>query len=690
MPGGVRTSRRTSPSSLGRVQYSKVNWPVFATSGALIILTALWAGIWPDQAGAALSGMVGWVSTNLGWFYILVATVALAFVLIVALSRLGDTRLGPDNSRPQFSLYSWAAMLFAAGIGVDLLFFSVAEPVAQFYGPPEGDPKTVAAARQSIVLTLFHYGITGWAMYALMGMCFGYFAYRRGLPLSVRSALMPLIGRRVHGVAGHGADVAAVLGTVFGVATSLGIGVVQLNYGLTVLFGIPQNATVQLCLIGVAVAVATVSAISGVDKGIKRLSEMNVALALLLTVYVLVTGKTADILDGVVQNVGDYASSFLGLTLNTYAYSDASEWLGNWTLFFWAWWIAWAPFVGLFLARISKGRTLRQFVVGTLTLPFVFVLTWIGIFGNAAIHRLLDGDDAFGQLTLAYPERGFYALLQDYPGAGVVTVVVSLVGLLLYITSADSAALVTSNLSAKLSGPDHDGPRWSRVFWAMATGALTMAMLLVGGIPALLNATLVIGLPFALVMILAMVGLARSLGQERYLAAARQATLAAVDRSLSQRLSYAVTYPDEPTARRFIAEVALPALAEVAAMARDQGLEAIVDQDNCKLTIPLEGEDFIYRIEPVPRPMPSFAMRIAPDVDVYYRLEVCAGNGPIGRDVAGLTREQVCADVLALFSAHLDFLERSSKPGLGRRVGELKERLTSLARVLRNRSSVGS
>lgn len=667
---------------------SRVNWPVFATSGGLIILIALWAGLWPAHASQVLAAAVGWISTNLGWFYIAIATAALTFVVIVALSRLGDTKLGPDNSRPQFSLYSWAAMLFAAGIGVDLLFFSVAEPVAQFYGPPEAEAQTVTAAREAIVLTLFHYGITGWAMYALMGMCFGYFAYRRGLPLSVRSALRPLIGKRIQGVAGHGADIAAVLGTVFGVATSLGIGVVQLNYGLTILFGLPQNNLIQLSLIGFAVLVATISAVSGVDKGIKRLSEINVALALLLTGYVLITGRTADILNGLVLNVGDYAASFLGLTLNTYAYSDSSQWLGNWTLFFWAWWIAWAPFVGLFLARISKGRTLRQFVVGTLMLPFVFVLTWIGIFGNAAIHRLLSGDEEFGQLTLEYPERGFYALLQDYPGATAVTVIVSIIGLLLYITSADSAALVTANLSAKLDGPDDDGPRWSRIFWATATGVLTMAMLLVGGIPALLNATLIIGLPFAVVMILVMIGLARSLGHERYLAAARQRSGVSVERSLSQRLSYALTYPDETVARKFIETVAVPALKDVEQLARDQGLEVTVDEAACRLTIDLEGEDFVYRVEPTRWPMPSFALRLAPNLDVYYRLEVCADNGPIGRDVAGLTREQLSADVLAMFSAHLEFLERTATTGFAARFRELGERFTSRARALRNRGRV--
>ncbi|PID98487.1 MAG: high-affinity choline transporter BetT, partial [Actinomycetales bacterium] len=483
-----------------------VNWPVFAISGVIIIAVAAWAGFLPESAGGVLATAVTWISINLGWFYIALATVVTLFVIIIAVSGWGTIRLGPDHSRPEFSLYSWTAMLFAAGIGVDLLFFGVAEPIYQYYGPPEGSPETVQAARDAIVLTLFHYGISGWALYSLMGMCLAYFAYRHGLPLTVRSALYPIIGKRIYGPAGHAVDIAAVLGTVFGVATSLGIGVVQLNYGLTVLFGIPENRAAQLALIALAVGVATISAVSGVDKGIKRLSEINVGLALGLLAYVLITGKFSNILNGLVMNVGDYASSFMGLTLNTYAYAggEATEWLSAWTLFFWAWWIAWAPFVGLFLARISKGRTLRQFIIGTLTLPFLFVLLWITVFGNAAIMRVIGGDKAFGELTMASPQTGFYELLKGYPGAPVVIVVASLIGLLLYITSADSAALVMANLSSKISSPDGDGPPWARIFWAVATGALTMAMLIVGGINALQNATLIIGLPFAIVVILVM------------------------------------------------------------------------------------------------------------------------------------------------------------------------------------------
>ena len=667
-----------------------VNWPVFACSGALIVAIASWAAFAPESASGVLSSAVTWIAINLGWFYIALATAVTVFIIAIVAGRWGTIRLGPDHSRPQFSLYSWSAMLFAAGIGVDLLFFGVAEPIFQYFNPPDGTPETVQAAREAIVLTVFHYGITGWSLYALMGISLGYFAYRRGLPLSIRSALYPLIGRRVHGVAGHAVDIAAVLGTVFGVATSLGIGVVQLNYGLTVLFGLPEGMGTQIALIAVAIAIATISAVSGVDKGIKRLSELNVGLALVLLAYVLLTGEFARILNGLVMNVGDYAASFLGLTLNTYAYTDATSWLGSWTLFFWAWWIAWAPFVGLFLARISKGRTLRQFVIGTLTLPFVFVLLWIAVFGNAAIQRVLAGDRAFGELTMAKPERGFYELLTSYPGGMVITAVASIIGLLLYITSADSAALVTANLSSRLATPDTDGPRWTRIFWAIATGCLTLAMLLVGGIPALQNATLIIGLPFAIVIIVVMFGLVRALQHETHLAAARARTpTVAVERSWSQRLAYAVTYPDRGTAQRFLREVAAPVLQAAAKEATDLGLDASAtlweDPPSVELVIRLDGDDFTYRVAPVERPKPSFALRFAPTDDVYYRLEVFSSTGSLDHDIAGFSQDQVIADALGLFESHLDFLERCDRPGPGERLRELRQRITGVAGKLRLR-----
>jgi len=493
---------------------TRVNRTVLVGAAGGVLALTLWAVSAPTQAAATIGTLVAWASETFGWFYILLATAVLGFVLFLAFSRHGHKRLGPAHSTPRYSTFTWAAMLFAAGIGTDLMFFAVAEPVTQYLAPPVGAGGTVDAAREAAVWTLFHYGISGWAMYALMGVSLAYASYRLGLPLAIRSALYPLFGRRVDGRLGDAVDLAAVLGTIFGVATSLGIGVVQLNFGLSLLFGIPEGQAAQLGLITVAALVATVSAVSGVDRGIRRLSQLNVVLALGLAGFLLVAGNTVFLLNALVLNVGDFVSSFPGLTLQTFAYDRPAEWLSAWTIFFWAWWTAWAAFVGLFLARISYGRTIRQFVAGTLLLPFSYVLVWVSVFGNSAIDRVRGGDVAFGELAMLTPERGFYTLLMEYPAFPVVAAIATIVGLLFYVTSADSGALVMANLCSHRSTPHDDAPPSLRAFWGVVTGLLTAAMLAVGGVPALQSATVVMGLPFAFVMVLVMLSLHRALQAE--------------------------------------------------------------------------------------------------------------------------------------------------------------------------------
>ncbi|MGI8911058.1 MAG: BCCT family transporter, partial [Rubrobacteraceae bacterium] len=296
---------------------TRINPIVFFGSSVCILAIALWAIISPQGASDTIGVLVGWISEWFGWFYILIATVFLAFVIFLALSPYGKVKLGPEHSKPDFSTVSCAVVLFAAGIGTDVMFFAVAEPVTQYLAPPTGEGETLNAAREATVWTLFHYGITGWAMYALMGIALAYFAYRMNLPLSIRSALYPLFGNRIYGPLGHGVDLAAVLGTIFGIATSLGIGVVFLNFGLKLLFGIPEGLPAQIGLVVLAVSVATISAITGVDRGIRRLSELNVWLTLGLAGFILVTGQTIFLLNAFVLNIGDYVSNFAGLTMQT-------------------------------------------------------------------------------------------------------------------------------------------------------------------------------------------------------------------------------------------------------------------------------------------------------------------------------------------------------------------------------------
>ena len=673
----------TGPPDLPPENKTRVNKTVFFGSASGIIAIALWAILAPSNASDVIAAVVGWVSVNLGWYYFLIVTVVLVFVIVVALSRVGKTRLGPDHSRPQFSLFTWTAMLFAAGIGIDLMFFSVSEPVTQYLAPPTGDGSSVEAARQAMVWTLFHYGLTGWALYALMGLALGYFAYRQNLPLSIRSALYPIFGKKIHGPIGDVVDIAAILGTIFGIATSLGIGVAQLNYGLTFMFGTPETLLVQGSLIALSVVMATISVVSGVEKGIRRLSELNVLLSVGLMLFILIAGNTSFLLDAIVLNIGDTLSRFPAMTLDTFAYDRPDEWLNWWTLFFWAWWIAWAPFVGLFLARISRGRTIREFVAGTMIVPFAFILIWIAVFGNSALAIVIGGDAGFGEVAMNSPERAFYSLLAEFPFAPATAAIATFTGLLFYVTSADSGALVMANFTSHLKDSESDGPKWLRIFWAVTTGVLTMAMLLVGGIPTLQNATIIMGLPFSAVLLLVMLGLYRALRLEQSLTDSYRASLPGLlsgrstdparARNWRQRLTRAMSYPGPRQAERFVSSVALPALQEVRDELVTQGAEVTLSQGvvdglqipHLDLNVSMGDErGFKYQIYPVQFDTPTYAVRSASASGKYYRMEVFSLEGSHGYDLMGYSKEQVITDVLDHYETHLDFLHLNrAEPG---------------------------
>ena len=637
----------------------RTKWTVLVVSVTFILAVAVWTLIAPERSGTVLGEIVGWTSTWFGWFYIALATVILLFVLIIGV-RYRGVRMGKDTDRPEFSTFAWSAMLFAAGIGTDLMFFAVAEPASQYLFPPQGEAETLEAARQSSVWALFHYGITGWGMYALMGVALGFYVHRLGLPLAIRSTLYPLIGRRIKGPIGDAVDIATVLGTIFGVATTLGIGVVMLNVGLDILFGIPQGLTAQTLLILLAVFAATVSAVTGIDRGIRVLSQLNVLLAVFLAVWVLVTGETAFLLRAIVMNIGDYVSMFPGMTMDTMAFDHPDEWMAGWTLFFWAWWIAWASFVGLFLARISKGRTIGQFVLGTLTIPFSYIVMWISIFGNSAVAQIRQGDAAFGELAVNVPEQGFYTLLQQHPAAFFLVGLATLVGLLFYVTSADSGALVMANLSSELPGGAVDARPWLRVVWAGATGLLTAGMLAVDGIPALQNATIIMGLPFAFVMIAVMVGLPRALAQDRV---RTQAAPAALPPQLTpvpspqlwrRRLARATGTVTVRQANEHLEDVVLPALEALRAELAAQELDAQVRVDElhtsgevrrtAELVVDHEGAQFRYPVRLRLLQAPSFGalVREASDQTAVLHVELPTG----GYDLMAYDHDQVCSAVL--------------------------------------------
>lgn len=650
----------------------RLNKMVFFTSSAIILFFSLYTILFNDSASTILDMTLNWVSHTFGWYYFFTASVCIIFVLFLAFSRYGDIKLGPKHSQPEYSLLSWSAMLFAAGIGIDLMFFSVAEPIMQYMNPPLIEGQSVQAAREALMWTIFHYGITGWSMYALIGIALGYFAYRYNLPLSIRSALYPMIGKKINGAAGNAVDVAAILGAVFGIATTCGIGVVQLNYGLHIILGVPEGLVWQTLLIVLAVILTIISATTGISKGIKILSELNIYFAIGLMLFVLFLGNMEFLLNAIVLNVGDYLSRFPSLTLDTFAYHQSPEqqqWVQDWTLFFWAWWIAWSPFVGLFLAQISKGRTIRQFVVGALSIPFMFTLVWLSIMGNSALDLVFAGNLDFAQKVTERPEIGFMELLSFYPWFGVTAVVAFISGFLFYVTSADSGALVLSSFSYKSEDSSALPPTWNRVFWAIALGCLTIAMLMTDGITALQKATIIMGLPFSFVMFFVMAGLFKSLRLEDFREASTQIHAAPVAGNVDihnwqARLDRITAYPDRQTTAQTLDSVCLPALQAVADELANKGLsmqltqtpDAVSGLYQIQLEIAYEKEhNFIYGIHPIAYPVP---MRpIVPEAqDEYYRLETMLFDGLQGNDLSGYTKEQVINDILDKYERHRAFL----------------------------------
>ena len=677
-----------------------LNPVVFFVSAAIITVVALAAIFAPQVVNDAFGTAVTWTSRWFGSFYILLITAALVFILALAFSRFGRVRLGPDNSTPDFSTFSWTAMLFAAGIGTEILFFAVAEPVDQYMHPPTGDGQTVQAARDAIVLSLFHYGISGWGLYALVGLSMAYFAYRRRDTLTLRSTLRPLLGRHTEGIIGDVVDAAALVGGVFGIAASLGVGVVQLNVALNILFGLPQGFPTQIGLTALAVIMATVSAVSGVDRGVRVLSTINVLLAIGLALWVLITGDAAFLIDALIGSIGDFFTRFPQLTLETYAYNRPDDWLNAWTLFFWAWWIAWAAFVGMFLARISRGRTIRQFVLGSLLLPFCYILMWVAIFGNHALDLVIRGNGEFRDITLNQPEQGLYWMLEHLPGQKILIALALFIGILFYVTSADSGALVMANLSSRIRSARQDATAWLRIFWATLTGILTIAMLVAGGIPILQQATIVMALPFSGVLILIMYTLWRSLSTEdtynqalsianRNRALGFNGSAAGLEQTpWRERLAHTLNSVSPDEAGHAMERRIVPALEAVATELRKENVSAEVfvegpeaqDPDDertflgrASLVVSSEpasevGEEqsssidsFRYVVRMVVTPVPAYGFAVHEADDLTVRLEVRPHSGGQGYDVVDWNSDQVAHDVLDHYERWLEYVGTSEK-----------------------------
>ena len=491
--------------------FPRVNRPVFIASALLIVGFIIFGSLFGELAGEVFNQLQSFITHRFRWLFIILMNVAVVFSLYIALSRYGDIRLGHQTEHPEYSLLSWFGMLFSAGIGIGLLYWGTAEPLYHFMSPPMGQAETVEAAKQAMSISFLHWGIHAWALYCVVALSLAYFHYRRGLPLSIRSVLYPLIGQKIYGKWGHVVDTLAVFGTMFGVVTSLGLGAMQINAGFSNVFGIPNNIPVQLCLIAIITAMATLSVMMGLDKGIKRLSDINIVLTVLLLGFMLFFGPTQFIIDSFIENIGNYVSQLIPLGFWSEAYSN-TDWQANWTIFYWAWWVSWSPFVGIFVARISRGRTIREFIFGVLFIPMLLLFFWFTTFGGSAVHMELMGNYGLIEAVKADYGSAIFKLIEYYPLTKPLTLVIVVMIMLWFVTSSDSASLVIDMLTA---GGDTNPPKIQRLFWALSQGVIAAVLLVAGGLSALQAVAIIAGFPFAIVVFVMMYCLWRGLTRDR-------------------------------------------------------------------------------------------------------------------------------------------------------------------------------
>ncbi len=591
--------------------FANIKRNVFLSTVVILVLFLALILFDPSGFEALTKHLNQWIIDSFSWFYVLSVALFLILLIFIALSDMGKIKLGPDHSLPEYSSGSWFAMLFTAGMGIGLMFFGVAEPVMHYVNPPTGDGQTVDAAQQAMRITFFHWGLHAWAIYALVGLSLAYFSFRHNLPLKVRSALYPLVGKKIYGATGDAVDTFATLGTIFGVATTLGFGVTQINSGLNYLFGIQQSIGIQVGLIIFVTFLASLSVGFGLDKGIKRLSELNLVLAVVLLLFVFFASSSIYILQTSIQNAGQYVSNLFTMTFNLYAYQP-NGWIGGWTIMYWAWWISWSPFVGMFIARVSKGRTIREFIVGVLFIPTGFTLIWMGFMGNAALFSIIqDGHTSLISAVQQDSSVALFEFLTHLPFSQISSLIATVLVVLFFVTSADSGSLVIDYLTAETE----NSPLWQRLFWTILIALLSIILLMAGGLSALQSATIMSALPFTLIMLLVCWGLVKALRLDvtkmRALQDARITPRAIQNpRSWQQRLGLIMHYPHtQSEVEEFIGQQVQHAFSAVQKEFQRRQLDVTIQpiEHGLQLRVDHHNEiNFIYQVVARETQPPSF------------------------------------------------------------------------------------
>lgn len=641
---------------------NKLNRGVFFSASAVIFMLVTITVMFPTDMEALFSDVQKTLIDTAGWFYVLSVAGILVAVVYLCVSRHGHIKLGPDHAQADYSQLTWLAMLFSAGMGIGLMFFGVAEPVMHYVAPPTADPYSVEATREALKMTFFHWGLHGWAIYAVVALILAYFSFRHNLPLTLRSAFHPLIGDKIYTWRGDIIDSFAVISTIFGVTTSLGFGVMQINSGLNYLFGIEVSQTVQLFIIIFIICLALVSVCSGLDKGIKRLSQLNMIMAVALLLFVLVAGPSLFLLQALVQNTGAYLSDIVHNTFNLFAYQK-TDWLGGWTIFYWAWWLSWSPFVGMFIARISRGRTIREFLIGVLLIPSGFTFAWMTIFGNSAIDLIhVQGMTDLADAVAADTSIALFAFLAHLPFSQIISFIGLVMVIIFFVTSCDSGAMVVDMLA---SHGENNTPLWQRFYWTVGIGVVATILLLNGGLAALQTMSIVSALPFTVVLIIAIYGMFTALSIE---STKQQSMNLAVMQSPSiksddwrQRLAIIVNFPSKSKVLQFLAHNVGPALTKVANELNNNQIatDVLLDDDRIILTVShVDQPDFIYAVRARTHIQPDL-LEDASDQDeeqMYYRAEVHLAEGGQDYDIMSWPETAIINDVVEQYQKHVHFL----------------------------------
>ncbi|MGM5631772.1 BCCT family transporter [Apibacter raozihei] len=623
----------------------------------VIVFVSIFCGFFPEKANTILLIIQGYIFEKLSWVYVLLITFFILFLIILALSKLGNIRLGSDNSKPKYSFFSWIAMLFAAGMGIGLMYFGVAETMSHYSNPPIPGGDAIERAKNAQLYTFFHWGIHAWAIYATLGLILAYFSYRYKLPLAIRSALYPLLKDKINGTFGNIIDTFALCSTFFGIATTLGFGIVQLCAGLTST-GLIENPgfIFQIIIVVVVMSIAIGSTLSGLDKGVKKLSELNLLLALLFMLFILFTGPTIYILGTFSEGVGYYISNFTSLTFNTFAFeTDGQQWFSQWTILYWAWWISWAPFVGLFIAKISKGRTIREFIIAVLIIPSIFNFLWMSIFGSSAIWiDKFEADGALGAMV-NNPDILLFKFFEYFPLTKILNILAIGIITVFFVTSADSGILVMNSIASK---QNQKIPKWQNIFWGILLIVLSLAMLRSGGLKSLQTMTLITALPFGLIMLLLCFCLWKALQVDVkfHQSDFSYGSFAWNGSNWKNRLEQILTFSKKKDVKTFFQDVVFVAFTEFKNQLSDNNIEAVINKkETPDLSIELvithdKFKNFVYGVSAEPQVISDSMIKEnnAPDVQkgTMFVPITYFSDGRRGHDIQYMTKNEIIADIL--------------------------------------------